>query len=100
MQVLKYNIDNVSVSIFFNTILRGISTNPVTLIETDFFKKLLDRCTNQPMLGVEINGPSGTGKSSSALYLWKNAYFGNACPISGVLTTMPFSQALVVVINL
>ena len=70
MQVLKYYIDDFNVSFFFNMIARRIRTEPVTLIETDFLKKLLDYCTNQPDSGVGIRGPSGTGKSSSALYLW------------------------------
>ena len=69
MQILKYQIADARVSVFFRLLLRGAHINPVILIETDFLKKLLTFCIEQPESGVAIRGPSGTGKTSSCLYL-------------------------------
>lgn len=70
MQILEYHIDDERVLTFFEFFLRGAHINPVILIETDFLKKLLKFCIEQPKSGVAIRGPSGTGKTSSSLYLW------------------------------
>ena len=70
MQILKYPIEDVRVSVYFAHLLRGAHIDPVILVETDFFKKLLKFCIEQPESGVAIRGPSGTGKTSSCLYLW------------------------------
>ena len=70
MQVLEFDIDDVCVCPYLASLVRGASMPPVILVETEFLKGLLDLCTKQPMKGVAIRGPSGTGKSMSSLYLW------------------------------
>ena len=41
----------------------------IVLIETQFLRDLLNLCTTRQGKGVVIRGPSGTGKTTSAIYL-------------------------------
>ena len=75
MQVLEFDLNDVSISCFFQTMVQRGDCESVKLIETTFLKELLDLCTEQPLRRVSIRGPSGTGKSTSSLYLWNKLQY-------------------------
>ena len=68
--MLEFDIDDARVWYLFSTIVEGAGNNHVILIETNFLKELLRHCTTRSTHGVAIRGPSGTGISTSSLYLW------------------------------
>lgn len=71
--VLEINIQDGRTRLYFLMIAQS-TVNPVIMIETDFLKQLLNHCTTRSNEGIVIRGPSGTGKSSSSLYLWEKLH--------------------------
>ena len=73
MSVIRFKVDgNISSYLSTSQIFPYFDEKEIILIETQFLKILLNLCTARVDKRVVIRGPSGTGKTSSAIYLFNN----------------------------
>ena len=72
MYVQTVEIDTLAESLYFDSLsVKTFHSNEYLLIETALFNDLYNKIDVGKESGVIIFGPKGTGKSTSAVYLWK-----------------------------